>query len=43
MKTSPLLEVKHLKKYFEMRGGLLNRVTGYVQAVDDVSFHVNAG
>ena len=35
-----LLEVKNLKKYFEIRGGLLNKVTGCVKAVDDVSFGV---
>jgi len=38
-----VLEVKNLKKYFEIRGGLLNQVTGYVKAVDDVSFSVNRG
>lgn len=38
-----LLEVKNLKKYFELRGGLLNRVTGHVKAVDDVSFSVKQG
>ncbi|RXT04334.1 ABC transporter ATP-binding protein [Ammoniphilus sp. CFH 90114] len=43
MQSSTLLEVNHLKKYFELRGGLLNKVTGYVKAVDDVSFHVKRG
>ncbi len=38
-----LLEVRHLKKYFPIEKGFLRRVTGYVKAVDDVSFFVNAG
>lgn len=39
----PLLEVKGLKKYFPIKQGLLGKTTGYVQAVDDISFHVNKG
>jgi peptide/nickel transport system ATP-binding protein len=39
----PILEVKHLKKYFPITKGFLRRVVGYVRAVDDVSFHVPAG
>ena len=35
-----LLEVRGLKKYFPVRRGLLRRVTGYVKAVDDVSFEL---
>ncbi|HNS63997.1 MAG TPA: ATP-binding cassette domain-containing protein, partial [Anaerolineaceae bacterium] len=38
-----LVVVHHLKKYFPVRGGLLRRVTGYVKAVDDVSFTVKRG
>ena len=38
--AQPLLEVEHLKKYFPIRGGLLNRAVATVQAVDDVSFSV---
>ena len=33
-----ILEVKDLKMYFPIRSGLLQRVTGYVKAVDGVSF-----
>ncbi|WP_155592908.1 ABC transporter ATP-binding protein [Lysinibacillus cavernae] len=36
---SPLLEVKHLKKYFPVKGSR----TGNLKAVDDVSFFVNEG
>lgn len=43
MASDALLEVKNLKKYFEIRGGLLRKVTGYVKAVDDVSFSVKQG
>lgn len=39
----PLLEVKHLKKYFPVYGGPLSKLQGYVHAVDDVSFNVEQG
>jgi peptide/nickel transport system ATP-binding protein len=35
-----LLEIKGLKKYFPIRSGFFRRVTGYVRAVDDISFHI---
>ncbi len=35
-----LLEVKNLKTYFPIRGGLLRNVNNYVRAVDDVSFSI---
>jgi len=38
-----ILRVEGLKKHFPVRRGLLKRVTGYVKAVDDVSFSVQAG
>jgi oligopeptide transport system ATP-binding protein len=41
--AQPLLEVRHLKKYFPVRRGILSRVSAYVQAVDDVSFTINKG
>ena len=39
----PLLEVKNLKKHFPIRGGILGGRTGYVYAVDGVSFHIDKG
>ena len=39
----PLLEVKNLKKYFPIKGGLLSKTIGHVQAVDGISFSLNAG
>ena len=36
-------EVKNLKKYFPIRGGLLSREVARVHAVDDVSFDIMAG
>jgi len=39
----PLLEVRHLKKHFQLTKGFLRRVVGTVKAVDDVSFTVNPG
>ena len=38
-----LVQVKNLVKYFPVRGGLLQKVVAYVQAVDDVSFSVRKG
>jgi peptide/nickel transport system ATP-binding protein len=39
-----LLEVKNLKKYFPKKQGfLVERVVGFVKAVDDVSFSVDRG
>lgn len=43
MSTQPLLEVKHLKKHFPIRSGLLRQLTGHVRAVDDVNFTINRG
>ncbi len=41
--TKPLLEVKNLKKYFPIRGGILSRVVANVKAVEDVSFTIKPG
>ena len=38
-----ILEVKHLKKYFPIKGGFFGGVTGQVKAVDDVSFSIKKG
>jgi ABC-type oligopeptide transport system ATPase subunit len=38
-----LVQVKNLVKYFPVRGGLLQRVVAWVQAVDDVSFTIREG
>ena len=38
----PVMEVKHLQKYFPIHHGLLNRHLGDVRAVDDVNFTVYA-
>ncbi|MEZ4833688.1 MAG: dipeptide/oligopeptide/nickel ABC transporter ATP-binding protein [Caldilineaceae bacterium] len=40
---TPVLQVEHLQKYFPVRRGLLQRVQGYVKAVDDVSFTIYEG
>lgn len=38
-----LIEVKNLKKYFPITGGVFQRTVGYVKAVDDVSFDIRRG
>ena len=41
--ASALLEVRGLRKYFPVRGGILNRAVGWVQAVDDIDLDVLPG
>jgi len=38
-----LLEVKNLKKYFPIKGGIFSKAVGYIYAVDGVSFFLNKG
>ncbi|MFX1482323.1 MAG: ABC transporter ATP-binding protein [Promethearchaeota archaeon] len=38
-----LIEVKNLKKYFSLSGGVFRKVLGYVRAVDDISFKIYKG
>ena len=39
----PLLKVENLRTYFPVRTGILQRVTGHLKAVDDVSFEIHEG
>jgi oligopeptide transport system ATP-binding protein len=39
----PLVDVKNLKKYFQMPRGSILGENVYLQAVDDVSFHIDEG
>ena len=39
----PLVEVRHLKKYFPVRSGIFSRISAWVKAVDDVSFEIYPG
>ena len=43
MDNPNLIEVRELVKYFPVRGGVLQRVQGWVQAVDGVSFDIRKG
>jgi oligopeptide/dipeptide ABC transporter ATP-binding protein len=38
-----LLVVQNLKKHFPVKKGVFSRVTGWVKAVDDISFHIRPG
>ncbi len=40
---TPLIEVRDLKKHFPVQKGLFSRTTGYVHAVDGISFQIAAG
>jgi oligopeptide/dipeptide ABC transporter ATP-binding protein len=42
-KPNTLLEVKDLCKHYPIRKGLFSRITGYVYAVDGISFTINEG
>jgi peptide/nickel transport system ATP-binding protein len=41
--TAPVLDVRGLRKFFEIRRGFPRRVVGTVRAVDDVSFTILEG
>ena len=41
--ATPLVEARHLKKYFRLPGGWLSGEARYVYAVDDVSLDIHAG
>jgi peptide/nickel transport system ATP-binding protein len=43
MKDKKILEVTNLKKYFPIKRGVFGKISGYVKAVDDVSFYINEG
>lgn len=38
-----LVEIQNLKKYFPVKGGLFQKIVGYVKAVDDVSLEIFEG
>ena len=38
-----LLKAEHLKKYFPIKGGMMQRTIGHVHAVDDVSLEIRRG
>ena len=39
----PLLQVEDMKKYYPIKGGILNRTVGQIKAVDGVSFEIREG
>lgn len=41
--TQPLLQIEGLRKYFPIKGGILNRTVAEVQAVDTIDFDVARG
>lgn len=43
VKNDNILEVKDLKKYFPIKGGLLGGAKGAVKAVDGISFNIKRG
>src|SRR5690348_5841588 len=43
MTAAPLLEVEGLKKHFPIHKGIFSKVSGYVHAVDGVSFKIERG
>jgi len=41
--ADPILDVRGLKKYFPIKTGVLKKTTGFVKAVDDISFILHRG
>lgn len=41
--SQPLLKVEHLKKYYDVKGGIIKHTIAQVKAVDDVSFSIPRG
>lgn len=39
----PLLTIENLKKYYPVKGGIIPHTTGFLKAVDDISFTINEG
>ena len=42
-KNTPLIQVETLKKYYPIKGGVITHTTGFVKAVDGVSFSIRKG
>ena len=40
---APLLDVRHLRKFYPLRAGFLQQPKAFIRAVDDVSFTVAKG
>lgn len=43
MSQNVLLKVENLKKYYPLKGGIINHTTGYIRAVDGVDFEMREG
>lgn len=43
MNGKPLLEVRNLTKHFPVVSGIFRKVTGYVRALENISFNLNEG
>lgn len=43
LKSGPLVRVENLCKLFPIKGGFFNSISGYVKAVNNVSFSINRG
>ena len=41
--AEPLVIVKHLKKYYPVQAGILQRTANWVRAVDGISFNIRQG
>jgi oligopeptide transport system ATP-binding protein len=39
----PLLDIRSVKKYFPVKKGIFSKVSGWIKAVDDISFGIDRG
>ncbi len=42
-RSVPLVQVENMKKYYSVKGGIVTHTTGFVKAVDGVSFSIQKG
>ena len=43
MEQIPFIQVENMKKYYPVKGGIIPHTTGYIKAVDGVSFSIMRG
>lgn len=42
-RNTPLIQVEDLKMYYPVKGGIISHTTGFIRAVDGISFSIMEG